>query len=80
MKKLLVVIMVVTLLLTTTGIAFADSYEGLGPNPDAGDCIPNDGSPDSAPNGPNGNNTGTGAGHMEPAPDSGDGIDDGPGW
>jgi hypothetical protein len=80
MKNLVVIVMVIALLLATTGIAFADSGESLGPNPDAGDCIPNDGSPDFAPNGPDGNNVGIGSGHMVTAPNSGDGIPDGPGW
>ncbi len=72
-KYLLAIVMVVTLLLATTGAVLAD-------NPDSGDCIPNEGSNELAPNGPNGNNAGTGSGHMEAAPNSGDGIPDGPGW
>lgn len=80
MKNLLAIIMVITMLLATTGAVFADSYEAAGPNPDAGDCVPNEGSNDLAPNGPSGNNAGTGSGHMGAAPNSGDGIPDGPGW
>ncbi|MFC1994916.1 hypothetical protein ACFLVK_00725 [Chloroflexota bacterium] len=53
MNKLLVIIAVIALVLTTSSIAFADSSGPLGPNPRAGDGIP-DGSSLDAPNGPNG--------------------------
>jgi len=52
MKKLLVIIAVMALVLTTSSIAFADSSGPLGPNPLAGDGVP-DGSSLDAPNGPN---------------------------
>ena len=53
MKKLLLIIAVITMVLITPSIAFADSSGPLGPNPQAGDGIP-DGSSLDAPNGPNG--------------------------
>ena len=52
MNKLLVIIAVIALVLTTSSIAFADSSGPLGPNPLAGDGVP-DGSSLDAPNGPN---------------------------
>ena len=57
MKKLLLIIAVITMVLITPSIAFADSSGPLGPNPQAGDGIP-DGSSLDAPNGPNGNMSG----------------------
>jgi len=66
MKKLLVIIAVMTLVLTTSSIAFADSSGPLGPNPLAGDGVP-DGSSLDAPNGPN-MNVGSDSVPMEPAP------------
>ena len=72
MKKLFVVIAVLIMVITTSGIAFADGPDGMGPAPGYGDGIPND---DCLQYGPNGSVNGSG-----PAPNSGDGIPDGPGW
>ena len=77
MKKLLVIIAVIIMVLATSSIAFADNSGPLGPNPDAGDGIP-DGSSLDSPNGPNGSTSGSG--QVEPAPNSGDGIPDGSGF
>lgn len=74
MKKLILIIAVITLFLMSVGMVLADSGP-LGPNPDAGDGIP-DGSSLDAPNGANADGSiGTG-----PAPNSGDGISDGSGF
>ena len=78
MKKLLVPILVLTLVLATAGTALAAGSGPLGPNPDAGDGIP-DGSSLDSPNGPNGSDD-SGAGLVGPAPNSGDGIPDGSGF
>jgi len=66
------------LVLTISSIAFADSSGPLGPNPQAGDGIP-DGSGFDGPNGANGD-VGSGSGPVGPAPNSGDGIPDGSGF
>jgi len=77
MKKLLVPILVLTLVLATAGTALAAGSGPLGPNPEAGDGIP-DGSSLDSPNGPNGDILGSGP--VGPAPNSGDGIPDGSGF
>ena len=77
MKKLLVIIAVIIMVLATSGSALADGSGPLGPNPDAGDGIP-DGSSLESPNGPNGSTSGSG--QVGPAPNSGDGIPDGSGF
>ncbi len=75
--KALLVSTILTVLLS--GAALADDSSGpLGPNPDAGDGIP-DGSSLDAPNGPNGE-IGSESGSVGPAPNSGDGIPDGSGF
>ncbi|MFH1013961.1 MAG: hypothetical protein V1769_05595 [Thermoplasmatota archaeon] len=73
MKKIYVVGAVIALILAGSTIAIAKNVmtDGMGPAPNAGDCVP-DGSGFDSPNG-----SGNGAG---PAPNSGDGISDGPGW
>ena len=73
MRKLLVLVVVVILFLVTVGSALAASGP-LGPNPDAGDGIP-DGSSLDAPNGPVNSDGGEG-----PAPSSGDGDPEGSGF
>jgi len=70
--------MVLTLLLVTAGTALAAGSAPLGPNPQAGDGIP-DGSTLDAPNGPNGD-AGSTTEPVGPAPNSGDGIPDGSGF
>ena len=77
MKKLFVILAVIIMVLATSGIAYADDSGPLGPNPDAGDGIP-DGSSLEPPNGPNGSQSGDG--QVGPAPNSGDGIPDGSGF
>jgi hypothetical protein len=73
MKKIYGIGAVVALIVVGCTIAIAGSAmaDGMGPAPNAGDCIP-DGSGFDSPNG-----SGNGPG---PAPNSGDGISDGPGW
>ncbi len=75
MKKVLLVIAVVSIFLLSAGMVLADSNGPMGPNPDAGDCVP-DGSSLDAPNGANADGD-MGSG---PAPNSGDGISDGSGF
>ena len=74
MKKLLVIIAVAIMLVATSGIAFADDSGPMGPAPDYGDCSSNDDCPQY---GPYASDEGYGPG---PAPNSHDGIPDGPGW
>jgi len=72
-RKLLVLLIVVMLFLVTAGSALAAS-EPLGPNPLAGDGIP-DGSSLASPYGPMNSDGGEG-----PAPSSGDGDPAGSGF
>jgi len=74
MKKKTIVI-AICLVIGIVGFTGSAMATGMGPAPNAGDCVP-DGSGFDSPNGPNGNSdSGNG-----PAPNSGDGIPDGPGW
>jgi len=77
MKKLLVPLVVLALVLATAGTVLAAGSGPLGPNPDAGDGIP-DGSSLDSPNGPNADASGSAS--VGPAPNSGDGIPDGSGF
>jgi len=71
MKKLFVIIAVITMVLATTGIAFADDSNQMGP-PDGY----HDGDPEGCLQyGPNGSVSGVG-----PAPNAGSGDHEGPGW
>ena len=73
MKKLLVVIAVITMVLATSGVVLADDSvsESPGPATGSGDGDPNE---DCLQYGPYGSIEDPGA------PNSGDGIPDGPGW
>lgn len=75
MKKILIVIAVITMFLMCAGMVMADNGP-LGPNPGAGDGIP-DGSSLNAPNGPNGDTDASTS--VGPAPNAGDGVPDGSG-
>lgn len=65
------IVLIACIVVGTVGIAGSVMADGMGPAPNAGDCIP-DGSGFESPNG---EQNGPG-----PAPNSGDGIPDGPGW
>jgi hypothetical protein len=72
------VVIAACLLIGIAGIAGTAMAVGMGPAPNAGDCIP-DGSGFDAPNGPNSDSV-SGKGHQGPAPNAGDSIPDGSGW
>ncbi len=68
MKKILVIAAIAAILIA--GVTVVTAGNGVGPADGAGDCEPNE-----EPSGPNGSENGPG-----PAPKSGDGIPDVPGW